>query len=219
MKLFFLLFILATQPVLADWQKHHEEDGVIIYVRDVEGSKYREFKASVNINATPAHAVALLQDNDACPRWVDPCESSTLLEEVSKTERYFHQVTDLPFPAKSRDAVFHGSVTYNADGSIAINLRSAFDRIPEKKFVRIIETFGQYLIEPVDGGGIRLTWQHFVDPAGALPAWIVNSMMTNLPLNSLRNFRDLVKETPYNQATFVYDSNGIPIDIRLDSGR
>ena len=146
--------------------------------------------------------------------WVDSCESSTLLEEISKTERYFHQVTDLPFPAKSRDAVFHGSLEYNKDGSIAINLKSAHNRIPEKKYVRIIETYGQYLIEPIPSGGIKLTWQHFVDPAGALPAWIVNGMMTNLPLNSLRNFRSLVGEAPYSSATFVYDDEGNPIDIK-----
>ena len=211
------IFVLLACPVFAEWRQHHEEDGVTILLRDVEGSKYKEFKASVVINTTPANALALLQDNAACPRWVNACESSNIIEEISKTERIFHQITNLPFPAKSRDAVFHGVVEYNNDNSISIILSSAHDKIPPTRNVRIIETRGRYDIEPLDNGAIRFTWQHFVDPAGSLPAWIVNSMMTNLPFKSLQAFRTLVKEEPYSSAEFTYGADGVPVDIRFPS--
>ena len=83
------------------------------------------------------------------------------------------------------------------------------------KHVRITESQGFYHIEPVDTETISLTWQFYVDPAGALPAFLVNSMVTDLPFKSLSAFRDLVRQPPYNSAFFVYDESGVPVNIRF----
>lgn len=206
------LAALADEP---DWQEQMVKDGISIDVRQELGSKYREFRATVELQAKAAHAVALLQDHDACSKWVLRCRSSEVIEAVSNTERYFHQVTSLPFPARSRDAIFHGVIRYDADQAITITLSSAHDKLPAMKHVRITESQGFYHIEPIDTETIRLTWQFYIDPAGALPAFLVNSMVTDLPFKSLSAFRDLVGQPPYNRAFFVYDESGVPVNIRF----
>ena len=85
------------------------KDEVTILVRDVPDSRYQEFRAIVDLEATPAAAVALLQDNTACPKWIHRCASRKLLRQ--QCERFFHQVTTLPFPLK-RETLFSGAVYF-----------------------------------------------------------------------------------------------------------
>ena len=167
-----LFLLMANLTALADdfeWQQQVHKDGISISLREVDGSKYHEVRATVNIKTKAAPAVALLQDNAACARWVHRCISSEAIEAINETERYFYQVTSLPFPAQSRDAVFRASIEFHANQGIKITLVSAPDRLPETKHVRIIETRGFYHIEPTGSDSILLTWQFYVDPAGALP--------------------------------------------------
>ena len=195
------------------WYESLVKDGVTILVRDVPDSRYQEFRAIVDLEAKPAAAVALLQDNTACPKWVHRCASSEIIETVNSTERFFHQVTTLPFPAKARDAVFHGAIYFKHGDEATITLSSAHERLATGKHIRIIDTHGYYHIQPLGEGSIRLTWQFYVDPAGSLPAFLINTMVTDLPYRSLMAFRNLVAEAPYNQASFIYNASGVPIDI------
>ena len=210
-----ILTSLSVQAEVAEWQERLAREGITVSVRQVPGSKYEEFLAVVDLQTSAASAVALLQDNSACAKWVHRCVSSEVIETVSTTERYFHQVTALPFPARSRDAVFHGAIHFDNDRGITVTLASAQDRLPVKKHVRITETYGHYHIESISADAIRLTWQFYVDPAGSLPAFMVNSMVTDLPFESLSAFRELVTEPPYDRANFVYDASGAPIDINF----
>ena len=92
-------------------------------------------------------------------------------------------------------------------------MNSIPDEIPLTKHVRIREAFGTYILEPTRENKLRVTWQLYVDPGGALPAWVVNSMLTDLPFKSLRAFRELVQQSPYRDARLVYDPDGTPTEI------
>jgi hypothetical protein len=89
------------------------------------------------------------------------------------------------------------------------------DEIPQTKHVRIREAFGTYILEPTRENKLRVTWQQYADPGGALPAWLVNSMLTDLPFKSLRAFRELVQQSPYREARLVYGPDGTPTGINF----
>ena len=210
-----LLLCLPLPLVAADWKTRADKNGILVESRPAQDSRYEEFRATVVMTAEPAHVIALLQDNSACGDWLYRCTESRLLESVSTTERYFYQSTGLPFPAKARDAVFHARVLYNSDRTISVNMRAVPDRLPETDMVRIREARGTYLLQPLGDGRLRLTWQQFIDPAGALPAWLVNRLLTDIPFKSLDALRDLIRQPPYADAFFDYDSNGVPIEIHV----
>ena len=183
--------------------------------RPYGNGKHQEFHATTIMEAAPASIIAVLQDNAVCPRWLYRCQESRLLEEVSNQERYFYQVTDLPFPARSRDAVFHAVLTWKENGNIRVALKAIPDYLEETRNVRIQESVGYYLVEPVDDTHTRVTWQQYINPAGSLPAWLVNSMLTDLPFESLKALKTLVGEAPYRSAVFSYDEAGLPSGIVL----
>jgi hypothetical protein len=215
-RLVFISMSLVSPLAMAsaqDWETRKVEDGITVQSRLPENAKYQEFRADTEIDATIAQAIALLSDNEACPEWLYRCKESRLIKEISPTERIFYQVSSLPFPAKSREAVFHAKIRYNTDHSALIEMTAATSELAQTKHLRIAEAIGTYILEPLPNNRTRITWQLYVDPGGALPAWLVNAMLTDLPFKSLQAFRILVRRPPYSQAEFVYDGDGQPIDI------
>ena len=212
-----LIFFLAATSARADtdWQPSFDQDGINIETRAFPGSKREEFRATVEVDASIAAALALLQDYEAHIQWVHRCRESQLLSKISSKDFHLYQVTDLPFPIKSRDAIFHVTVTYNQDRSVLVSLRARPQRLAETKHVRITDALGYYLFQPLAENRTRMTWQLYVDPAGSLPAWVVNSMLTEIPHLSLKSFRRLVVAPPYKDATFVYNDEGEPVDVAI----
>ncbi|MBO6558124.1 MAG: START domain-containing protein [Pseudomonadales bacterium] len=212
-----LSLFCASSALATEWNLRLEKEEVLIESRKPEGAKYEEFRASTEVAASVAGALALLQDTDACVKWVFRCKESRTLREPSATERTFYQVTSLPFPAKSRDVIFLAKILYNDDQSVLVSMTAKPEAMKKTKHVRIEEANGFYLLEPLSDSRTRVTWQQYVDPAGALPSWLVNGMLTDLPFESLSAFRELVKQRPYASSVMVYNPEGKPIDIRFEA--
>ncbi len=216
---FVLLTLLCTSAALAtEWEVRQNKDGILIESRKAEGSRYEEFRANTRATANIAGVIALLRDTDAYPRWVFRCQESRTIEEISSTERTFYQVTDLPFPARSRDVIFHAKVSYHPDDTVQIRITARPEVLAETGHVRIREAHGSYLLEPVGETQTNVTWRLHVDPAGALPSWLVNGMLTDLPYKSLKALRELVTAPPYSSSIMVYNDDGLPVDIMQETG-
>ena len=94
-----------------------------------------------------------------------------------------------------------------------VTMTAAPGEMRETDHVRMVAEYGNYLLERLYRDTTRITWQQYVDPGGSLPAWLVNSMLTDLPFRSLQSFRELVTTEPYSQMVFTYDDKGTPIDL------
>ncbi len=197
----------------SDWKLRKDKDGIMVFSRHVSGSKYEEFRGTVEIDASLAAGLALLDDTKVCPEWLYRCQSSKVLARRAGMERIIYQVTDLPFPAATRDAIFHARVHQLPSGDIRVDLDSEPDYIEDTSFIRIRKARGHYLLEKISAERSRLTWTQFVDPAGQLPAFMVNSLLTDIPWRSLRRFRQLVTRSDYQKARFVYDASGTPVGL------
>lgn len=211
------IFLVSPWVSAADWTGRYDKDGVVIESRKPEGAKYEEFRAHTVVEASVASALALLQDTGACSQWVFRCKESRILEQPSPVERTFYQVTSLPFPAKSRDVIFHAAITYRETGAIEVKLNARPDALDKTRHVRIQDARGSYLFEPISESKTRVTWQQYVDPAGSLPSWLVNSMLTDLPFQSLVAFRELVMKPPYVGSRLIFNDDGLPIEITRDA--
>ncbi len=201
------------------WETRLDKDGILVQSRLTSGAQYQEFRAEVEIDATVAQAIALLKDTSACTQWLFRCKESRIIREISSTERIFYQVTSLPFPVKSRDSIFHAAITFEGQATVRVTMSSMPDEIPQTKHVRVREAFGTYILEPTGENRLRVTWQQYVDPGGALPAWLVNSMLTDLPFKSLQAFRELVRQAPYRNARLIYGPDGKPTGINFSGSR
>lgn len=207
-----LCSIVTIGSANAQWELVKDEDGIKVYLRTVPGSKIKEFKGVTNINSSLDSILAVLDDTEACPKWIHNCKDPAKLSEISFNEGYIYQVIDFPFPVKDRDIILHSVMTQKADTKqVTIQLNAVPGYISETKNVRIKKSDGFYLLKPLPGGTIEVTWQHHTEPGGRIPKWLVNSLLVDTPFKTLNNLRKIVKEEKYQRARLKYSPEGVAV--------
>jgi|TARA_Y100000310_G_scaffold343752_1_gene452845 hypothetical protein len=212
-----LLLLLAFLPhslASEEWKLLKEQQGIRVYSQKVAGSRYDAFKGIVELRAPLASILGLLEHTEACPEWVHSCILGRTLASNGFSKRYTYQVLDLPFPLAKRDSVVEAITSHNGvTGAITITLTAAADYYPATKHVRIRVTSGSFHLDPIDEDRTEVTWQLHTDPAGFIPAFLVNMLLVDIPFQSLQRMEEMVKTAPYKRVAIKYDADGSPIDL------
>jgi hypothetical protein len=78
-----------------------------------------------------------------------------------------------------------------ATGAKLILAGSVPEAVPlNDELVRIGDYRQKWILQPKENGIVNIIIEGFADPAGDIPAWIVNMAITDTPLNILRAVRD-----------------------------
>ncbi|MDK1022732.1 MAG: START domain-containing protein [Gammaproteobacteria bacterium] len=207
--LIIISILSGSISVSAEWKLLKDQDEIQVFSRHVKDSAYDEFKGVAIIAASLASTLGVLDDIAACPEWINYCDSSILLDDNGYDRRHVYQINDLPFPAANRDVVTEILISHEvATRIITIKMTSRPDYYPRSKHVRIIRSDGFFQLVPVAEGRTRVVWQHHAEPGGVLPAFMINSMIVDLPFKSLQAMRLLVQKDKYQQLKIDYDKDG-----------
>ena len=195
---------IAAEPQA--WKLKRDRDGIQIFTRSVDGSKFKATRGVTRIKARLSSLVALVQDTEACAKWADLCETSEVFEQVSASELYVYTVNDAPWPVTDRDVLAH--VVWSQDPNtrqVTMLARAVRDRIPKRKgLVRIMEAESKWMFTPEPNGMVLVETEAHIDPGGPTPAWITNLMLVDSPFKTLANMRDLMAQGLYPDARFSY---------------
>jgi hypothetical protein len=72
-----------------------------------------------------------------------------------------------------------------------IQARSIPEAMPEDEdLVRIVNYWQKWIIQPEGDGKLLLIVEGYADPAGDVPAWLANMVITDTPLNMLKAIRE-----------------------------
>jgi hypothetical protein len=195
----------------SEWHLEKDEDGIQISSRAVEHSDFREFKAETTVQTTIDSIIAVFQDPNSFTRWVHQCSIAEVIKQDSFLDIYVYQVSDMPLLVSDRDVVIRDVYSYSEDYKHwTIDVQAVEGMIPETDNVRVTNSKGTYNLYDLDNGLVKIVWFQHADPAGALPSWLVNSLIVDLPFNTLDNLRKLVQEEQYATAKIGYDENGVP---------
>ncbi len=190
----------------AKWELKKDRNDVKVYVREATDSPFKELKMSFDVEASMHAIVALLQDVEAIPDWVYKCTEAYVVKEISQDEEYYYNLVDFPWPMSDRDFVVRSSMTKD---TINNTLRSeswiANDMIPEKEgVVRIKHLHLWWIFTPKPEGGVHIDYYLKSDPGGYLPSWIVNMAIDQGPLQTVKRFRQTLKEPKYRNAKVAF---------------
>lgn len=190
----------------ADWEKAHEEDGIQVYLRDVPGSKFKEYRAVMYVEASLSCLVSLVEDKEAAPQWLHYCQEARTLTRESDLVSYTYSVSGLPWPIRDRDMVFVNRLVQDDDTkAVTIFSEAVPDYVPEEpKLVRIRELRGFWQFTPQEDGGVEVVYQLHSEPGGGLPGWLANLGVVQQPLNTLKKMREYAKRSEYQTATLSY---------------
>jgi hypothetical protein len=200
------------------------KDGIKVYIFSHKNSSFGTFKAITHINASLDSILAVMLDSNSRTEWVDACEKSMLIKNISFYERYHYQILDIPFPFINRDFIFHSIMEHNpSTNAVTITMSSVPDYCIDKKFerceevnqsklVRVNKSIGTFKLEP-SVNGTKITWIQHTDPAGNLPSWLVNQFVKGTPYWTFKKLAKIVKKERYKFAKLIYDINGVAIAL------
>ncbi len=207
--LFLFSLISITIWAQTEWKPVLDKEGIKIYSSFIPGSKVKAIKAECTFKANASQVAALILDVEAAPDWVYHTKSCALLKQVSPADLYYYSEVSLPWPLQNRDFVTHLMVSQNPQTKVVV-----IDGVvvkgytPEKKgIVRVTEAVGKWVITPLPAEQLSISYNIHVDPAGNLPAWLVNLFALEGPYQIMKKLKSVSQQPPYKNATLAFIKN------------
>lgn len=207
------------------WTHKENSDGISIHTQHYKDSDFKAFKAIATIESSIESIFAVISDPTSCPLWVDNCLESYSYPQPSQenpqfNNRYGFALSHLPWPFKNRDLIVNIITSNNPEtNEITITMSSDKNLISKSDdTIHITHQLVKYILRPKNKSQTELIWMQHTEPAGDLPAWLVNKMITDLPVNSISKLKDVSKQKKYQEAIIEYDSQkqiqGLKLDIK-----
>ncbi|AMR31444.1 lipid-binding protein [Mucilaginibacter sp. PAMC 26640] len=199
----FLVLLLKISGASAQyvWTPKTETDGIKVSTSMVPKSKFKAIKVECDISATASQLVKVLMDVKNCTEWVYHTKSCILLKQPSPAEVYYYSEVSIPWPATNRDFVAHLTVHQNPENKVVtVDGPVVNGMVPAKEgIVRITESKGEWVITPIGKNNVKVVYTLQVDPAGDIPAWLINLFAAEGPTKSFEALRQQVKKSEYQQ--------------------
>jgi hypothetical protein len=191
----FLFSVTFSAIAQENWKKVKDEDGIKVYTQTESGSKYKSFKAEMQVICKIDDILFVLKHSDSLNRWVVNCKVVKLLKTEGQ-DQYFYIETSLPMPFQNRDMVYHFQYKEISSAQLRVSVTGIPDYIgPLKGIARMEKADGFWLLTSIDSGTVNVTYQMHVEPGGIIPAWLVNPFIKNVPFSTFRELRKIVQDS------------------------
>jgi hypothetical protein len=209
LSLTFILLLSATVFAQTDWVLKANTNGIKVYTGSIANSKFKAIRVECTYNATPAQIVAVLLDVNTCTEWVYHTKSIKLLKQPAANEVYYYSEVSLPWPASNRDFTAHLTATQDAETKVVtVDGPAVNGLVPVNDgVVRVTESTGKWIITPIEGGKSKVEYTLHVNPAGALPAWLVNMFATEGPTKSFEGLRSQLQKPQFRNVNLAFIKN------------
>lgn len=202
--LFFYGFIPTEKT--ESWQLKKFENGISIYTRTPENSKYKELKAVYQIKTSLSSIIAVLNDFESFPKWVYRCEKSVALKKDSDNHMIRYQTVAAPWPVDNRDMILEVNSFQDKKTKIVYQ---KVNSLPEyaplvKGHVRVREFRALWTLIPMKNGVVEVNYELLVNPGGNIPAWLVNLAVIDGPFDTSVNMRELILKEKYQKTTYSF---------------
>jgi hypothetical protein len=197
-RLFWIIIILVQLTFCAsgqvNWNPVKDEMGIKVYTKSLPGSKYKAFKAEMQVNCKIENIVEVLKNTNSINKWIVNCKGVELLK-TGYNEQYYYIETSLPLPFQNRDMVYHFQYIEINSGQVRVTVTGIPDYIkPNEGIVRMIKADGYWLLTSMGTQLTAVTYQMHVEPGGLIPAWLANPFIKNVPFSTFRELRNIVQK-------------------------
>lgn len=213
-QLFFLLLsiccgVQSVQAQQDDWVLSKETSGLKVYLRDAQNSNVKEVKIETTFDASMSTIISVLKDVPAYPDWIYECMGAKRLEASTQTSSLYYCKVDFPWPLDDRDFIAKSKLSQNkSNGRVYIDVKGMPSYIPNKDgVVRIEDLSIRYEFIPLSNGKVKMNYELHSDPAGSIPTWLVNMVIDNGPINTIKGMRKMMQQPKYKNAQLSYLMN------------
>lgn len=203
---FCLLFLAGSLPA-AEWQLASHENGLTLYTRSVAGQDLKEFRGIVRVKAPMRAVVQELADADSMPQWFFQMQEARMLEINGPDNSFLYFVIKGLWPVSARDAVVRLNLQQDAR---TLALRFSATAAPEhyplmRNRVRMPRLLASWTITPLSATETEIRLDGHADPGGAIPVWMANLVVIQMPEVTLKNLRKRLEQTPHDTKVLSTD--------------
>ena len=183
----------------ANWKLSKDKNGIRIFIRAIEGTKFKEYKMLSEVDATPEELLAILVDVESYTEWMARVKVAELLKTEGEDRFYVYTEVGVPWPFDNRDEITLSVVKRQEDSAeITIEITIIQDFVPEKKgIVRMPSGNGEWVFTPIENGKTKIYHRFGGDPGGSIPAWIVNIFLVDAPYKTMLALQERVAKFSY----------------------
>ena len=177
----------CQSDTVANWKLSKDKNGIRIYTRAIEGTKFKEYKTLSEVDATPEELLSILVDVESYTKWMARVTVAELLKTEGEDRFYVYSEVGVPWPFDNRDEITLSVVKRKEDSAeISIEITIIQDFVPEKKgIVRMPSGNGMWVFTPRENGKTKICHRFGGDPGGNIPAWIVNIFLIDAPYKTM----------------------------------
>ena len=194
--------MLTSQSIAEDanWTLWKDKHQIQIYHSNTPDSPFYTLRAITRLHTSIAAFIALLNDIERVPLWLENADSVTFLSSPGPNESLVHTRFSASWPVKDRDMVTHSRYWQDDDLTLHMEIRDEPDRLPREDAVRITKIQGYWRIRPLDDGSVEITYQLHANPGGRIPVWLGNNLARKSLLSTFKAMRHYLCEDKYQQA-------------------
>lgn len=163
-----------------------EIDGVLMESRPVPASSFVELRLTATSTASPAALCAAIFGDGKLNTEEPDLVSRKVLEESENERVTYDQIS--PPVVSNRDYTVRTRRFFDPGGRCRITTDPANELAPKPAagWVRITKVRCRWLAEPLPDGKTRLTYEVHTDPAGSVPAFLVEGSRRKLALQWIK---------------------------------
>ena len=202
-KIIVLLMFSYIAPIYgqdSDWELKSETDNIEVYTRKLEGEKFKEIKILTQCKTSLNAIMAAFDDTEGHKDWVYKSPESYTVERVDDQTLIYYIKSDLPFPATDRDLVIKYTWTQDPETKIISTMsEGVVGKVEEYDAnIRVKDFVSTYKLTPQENGWIDIEYYAKMDPAGKLPAWLVNLAVTSGPIKTMEQLFEIIESGKYD---------------------
>jgi hypothetical protein len=180
----------------AGWTVKKEKDGIVVYSRHSELSKFNDIRVAMDLPGTVEQLSTVLMDVEKYPAWVYATKSCAMVKKINDNEVIYYAEVETPWPAANRDYYADVKATLHPESnSLTVESAGMKNYQPEKKdLVRVPMSKGHWLVTTTAANHIHLEYILQLDPGGSTPAWLLNTFAAKAPLETFANLKKKMEE-------------------------
>lgn len=188
---FALFAVGATQaaPAWDDaaWVLQRERDGIRIWTMREEGKAIDSYKAELTLAAPLEEVLERLIDIEDFARWAPDIREAYALDAPQSS----YIAYAMPFPVRDRDMAQRYELAEGFDGSVTVRIVPEPESAPvNDRRVRVRDAELVWRLVPLaEGAQTQLRSIGYTDPEGGVPPFIINMLLVEGPLRTLRALR------------------------------
>ncbi|MCD4729559.1 MAG: START domain-containing protein [Bacteroidales bacterium] len=206
----FIVFIIGFSSFInlnaqVDWELKKEEDGIKVYLREVEGSKIQEYKAEAILDGKVSSYIAVMKDVNSYKELYNHTKEVRLINE-NDTFHVHYLATNTPWPIKDRDAVYSSTYSQYYDTKLVridMKIETGYED-ENDDYVRMEKADGFWLFYQIEPNKVEVTYQMHAEPGGSIPNWVINMFLVDTPIEDIKMLQERAQLEKYSNQKFDF---------------